>query len=699
MLRPGDVLGPYRIEREIGRGGAAIVYLAYHLRLERPVALKVLYEQLRGDAGFVERFLFEARAAARLDHPNIVAIYDAGAIDGVDYIAEEYVEGESLADILRRVAAPAGSKPAGSLPLDFAVSVITQVAAALDYAHQRGIIHRDIKPSNILVRSNGHALLTDFGIARAASMMTGTQTGMVLGTPEYMSPEQAQGRPVDGRSDIYSLAIVAFHMLTGRPSFRGETAQATLYAHVHQPLPDPRSFNPALTPALAVVLQAAAAKTPDRRYPTATAFAQALAATVFVSSSTTSASPVAPQAARRPQSAAASPAAPPQRGSSFWLWAILGFLIGLAVLSFAAWVLLRPPAAPAPSPTPATSAVLGPAPTATAPVAGGALATQTPSATVVMTTTVASTPTLTPVPLPAGLPAIAYVSDRTGSPQIFLISSDGGADAQLTDTGRNEHPFWARDGSLIFFTSDRSGQAALWSMRTDGSEQTQLFSAPGAVSYSISPDGQHVAFARPGANGYDLFLDGAEWISAPGDQTRYVWAPDSRRIAFENDGDPRVIYVAEVGVTQPLAVSADTSKSWNPSWAPDSQQLAFASTADGNAGIYSASVASGLVRLTPLEMWSQAPAWSPDGAIAYVGGEPDKTWSLYLMQANGGGRVRLYGPVYPEAPAVWSTTADRLALLVDDGDRELAVIRDDGGDFRLLTNNNANDWDPAWEPR
>jgi Tol biopolymer transport system component len=209
-----------------------------------------------------------------------------------------------------------------------------------------------------------------------------------------------------------------------------------------------------------------------------------------------------------------------------------------------------------------------------------------------------------------------------------------------------------------------------------------------------------VAFARPGANGYDLYLDGAEWISAPGDQTRYVWAPDSHRIAFENDGDPRVIYVAEVGVTQPVAVTADTTKSWNPSWAPDSQQLAFASTVDGNAGIYGASVASGLVRLTPLDVWSQAPAWSPGGgAIAYVGGEPDKTWSLYLMQANGGGRVRLHGPVYPEAPAAWSSTGDRLALLVDDGDRELAVIRGDGGDFRLLTNNSANDWDPAWEPR
>ncbi len=689
MLRPGDVLGPYRIDREIGRGGAAIVYLAYHMRLERPVALKVLYEQLRGDAGFVERFLFEARAAARLDHPNIVAIYDAGAIDGIDYIAEEYVDGESLADILRRVAGP--------LPLDFSISVITQVAAALDYAHQRGIIHRDIKPSNILIRRNGHALLTDFGIARAATMMSGTQTGVVLGTPEYMSPEQAQGRPVDGRSDIYSLAIVAYHMLTGRPPFRGGTPQATLYAHVHQPLPDPRSIQPALPVALSVILQAGAAKAPERRYATATAFAQALAAPVLAPASPPSSPPAAP-----PRNAA--PAAAPRRSSSgFWLWAILGFLIGLAVLSLAAWVLLQPAAVPAPAPSPTPVAGLaGQGPLATLPPAPAV--TPTPGVMVTVAATPAATPTPSPTatlqPPPAGPPAIAYVSDRTGSPQIFLAAIDGSRDVQLTTVGRNEHPFWAGDGGLIFFTSDRGGQTALWSMRPDGSEQTQLYAAPGAVSYSISPDGQHVAYARPGADGYDLFLDGAEWITAPGDQTRYVWAPDSRRIAFENDGDPRVIYVAEIGVKQPLAVTAATTKSWNPTWAPDSQQLAFASTADGNAGIYAASAGGGPVRLTPLEAWSQAPAWSPaGGAIAYVGGEPDKTWSLYLMQANGAARTRLHTPVYPEAPAVWSHAGDKLAVLVDDGDRELAVIRADGGDFRLLTQNNANDWDPAWEPR
>lgn len=320
MLRPGDLLGPYRIDRELGRGGAAIVYLAYHQRLERPVALKVLYEHLQNDAGFAERFLFEARAAARLNHPNIVAIHDAGQIDGVDYIAMEYVEGESVAEILRRVAGP--------LPLDFTLSVINQVAVALDYAHQRGVVHRDIKPSNILVRANGHALLTDFGIARAASLTTATLTGAILGTPEYMSPEQAENRLLDGRSDVYSLAIVADTMLTGRPPFHAETPQATLYAQVHQPLPDPRLANPALAPTLVTVLQAGAAKAADRRYPTATAFAQALSGPA----ATPPPSPPTPPP-RAP--------APVQPGSSnLWLYILIGFFLGLAALALTAWALV-----------------------------------------------------------------------------------------------------------------------------------------------------------------------------------------------------------------------------------------------------------------------------------------------------------------------------------------------------------------------
>ena len=263
-----ETLGPYRIERELGRGGMAVVYLAYHQRLERYVALKVLHEHLQHDADLVERFLFEARAASRLEHRNIVAVYDAGQADGRDYIAMAYVEGESLADVLKRVDGP--------LPIDFIISVIDQVSKALDYAHRRGIVHRDIKPSNILVRENGHVLLTDFGIAHAASMGGLTKDGAVWGTPQYMSPEQAAGLKVDGRSDVYSLGVVCFQMLTGEKPFRSDTAPTTPYAYQNRVLSDPREVNPALPATVAPVLRTSSATDPAQRFPTAGAFAQKL---------------------------------------------------------------------------------------------------------------------------------------------------------------------------------------------------------------------------------------------------------------------------------------------------------------------------------------------------------------------------------------------------------------------------------------
>ncbi|MBX7237683.1 MAG: serine/threonine-protein kinase [Caldilineales bacterium] len=688
MPPPPTTLGPYRIEREIGRGGAAIVYLAQHERLERPVALKLLQPHLQNDAGFVERFLFEARAAARLDHPNIVAVYDAGQIDGADYIAMEYVEGESLADILRRVAGP--------LPLDFTTSAINQVAAALDYAHQRGVVHRDVKPSNILVRDSGHVLLTDFGIARAASLSASTQAGAILGTPEYMAPEQAESRPVDGRSDVYSLAIVAYHMLTGAPPFHGPTPQATLYAHLHQPLPDPRDRNPALSPALATVLATGAAKAPERRYPTAGAFAQALAG---------------PSPAAAPPPPAAPSVTPPQprrRGSNLWIFILIGFLLGLAALSLAVWGILssqtpgaRPPATPTP-------AVVGIAPTAAPPTLTLAPivppATPTPAATPIASPTAepTATPPPSPTTAPPSAPRLAYVSDRTGSPQIYLLASDGAFDQPLTREGRNDHPFWSPDGSLIFFSSDRDGQPALWSMRPDGSEPTRIFAAADAANYSLSPDGLHVAFARKLDGQYDLFLDGAPWLTLPGDQTAFWWAPDGGRILFEDLSDGhKTLAVATLGSSVPVTLTAPGYDSWNPSWGPDGRAVAYASTLDGNAGIYRQEIGSGeRVRLTPLEIWSQAPVWSADGAaIAYIAGEPDQTWTLTTIWADGSGRRPLYNPVFPEATAAWSKAGDRLAFLVDDGDREIAVIGRDGGGFRRLTNNSANDWNPVWEPR
>lgn len=264
----GRTLGPYSIVEVIGVGGMATVYKARQPALQRYVALKVLHEHLARDTEFVKRFEQEARIAAALAHPNIIPIHDVGEDGGLHYLAMGYIAGQSLAARLQK---------AGALPLALALSIIRQVGAALDYAHARGVIHRDVKPSNILLTPDGHAVLSDFGIARAATGVRLTQTGLLVGTPEYMSPEQAQGKEVDGRSDLYSLGIVAYEMLTGQVPFVADTPLVVLYKQVHEAPPMPAAINPALTVAVQAALLRALAKEPGRRYQSGAQMADALA--------------------------------------------------------------------------------------------------------------------------------------------------------------------------------------------------------------------------------------------------------------------------------------------------------------------------------------------------------------------------------------------------------------------------------------
>jgi serine/threonine-protein kinase len=238
----GSTLGNYQITEELGRGGMAVVYRAYQPSLNRHVAIKVLPPQLSFDPQFVERFQREARAAARLRHPNIVVIHDVGEQDGNYYIVMEYLEGRTLNQLIEQE---------GPLSPQRAAHIIDQVAAALDYAHQQGVVHRDVKPANIFVGKDDRVTLTDFGIAKAATDAEQlTRTGMLMGTPEYMAPEQAEGSNVDHRTDLYSLGIVLYQMLVGRVPFRGTTPHATLHAVIYEPPPAPHQINLAVSPAV-----------------------------------------------------------------------------------------------------------------------------------------------------------------------------------------------------------------------------------------------------------------------------------------------------------------------------------------------------------------------------------------------------------------------------------------------------------------
>jgi eukaryotic-like serine/threonine-protein kinase len=240
----------------------ADVFLARDQLLDRPVAVKVLFPQFAADPSFVQRFRREAQAAANLNHPSIVAVYDWGEHDNTYFIVMEYVEGRSLAELLRAE---------GPLHPDRAAEITTDVAAALGFAHRNGTVHRDVKPGNILITPGGQVKVTDFGIARAFGGGDDelTQAGSVMGTATYFSPEQAQGRDVDPRSDLYSLGVVLFETLTGRPPFTGDSPVAIAYKHVQEAPPRPTSLNPAIPPALEGIIARLLAKNPAQRYASA----------------------------------------------------------------------------------------------------------------------------------------------------------------------------------------------------------------------------------------------------------------------------------------------------------------------------------------------------------------------------------------------------------------------------------------------
>ena len=272
--RIGAEFGGYRLESLIGHGGMSIVYRAEHLSLERTVALKLLAPQLSEDEAFRERFLRESRLAASLDHPNVIPIFEAGEEEGVFFIAMRFVDGLDLKTLLKRE---------GALPLDRTSSIISQVASALGAAHAKGLVHRDVKPANILLAAgygddeiSDHAYLSDFGVVKHGASRPLTQTGMFVGTAEYASPEQIEGKELDGRADVYALGCVVYECLTGMPAYDKDSEVALMYAHLLEPPPQVSPKRPDLPPQVDEVVANGMAKQRDQRYGTPRELAAAL---------------------------------------------------------------------------------------------------------------------------------------------------------------------------------------------------------------------------------------------------------------------------------------------------------------------------------------------------------------------------------------------------------------------------------------
>lgn len=281
--------GRYELDRKIGEGGMARVYVGRDLRLNRRVAVKIPHRQYVGDADFMERFQHEAQAAAMLSHPNIVDIYDVGQDGDIHYIVMEFVEGTDLKSLINRDA---------PLPIDQAVAIGKQIAAGLHAAHRAGMVHRDIKPQNVIITPDGHARITDFGVAKSHLSTAMTETGVSFGTVDYISPEQAQGRQAMPQSDVYALGVVLYEMLTGRLPFSGDSAVAVAMKHVAEEPAPLRRINPQIPPGLESLILRAMAKDPAQRPASALALVQQLGAYDQVAQQATMVNPALPPGPR-----------------------------------------------------------------------------------------------------------------------------------------------------------------------------------------------------------------------------------------------------------------------------------------------------------------------------------------------------------------------------------------------------------------
>ncbi len=348
--QPGQPFdGRYRVLGRLGVGGMATVYLAEDSSLGRKVALKVMAERYAEDGEFVERFRREAQAAARLNHPNIIAVYDRGEADGRPYIAMEYLQGRTLKQVIQKE---------GPLPPERAIAVAMQVLSGLRYAHEHGVVHRDVKPHNVLVGDDGRIKVTDFGIAHAGDPQM-TEVGSIVGTAQYLSPEQARGRSVGPQTDVYSLGVVLYEMLAGRVPFEGDSSVAIAMQHVSDEPPPLRSLVPDVPESLAMVVAHSMLKQPDQRYGSADEFSADLdrvrrglvpaAATALIEMPpreptervpAVEATRIAPPAAPPPSllSGEKLPPRPVPRKRSRWPW-LLVLLLVLAVGALAAFAL------------------------------------------------------------------------------------------------------------------------------------------------------------------------------------------------------------------------------------------------------------------------------------------------------------------------------------------------------------------------
>lgn len=660
-------IGRYLVEGMLGEGGMASVYRAYDPQFSRRVAIKMLAPQYASDPQLRRRFVREAQTVAALEHPAIVPVYDYGEQMGQPYLVMRLLSGGSLIDRLELGAL----SPAG------AVRILERLAPALDFAHGQGVIHRDLKPGNILFDHNGLPYLSDFGIVKVmqGETLDLTGVGLVVGTPLYMSPEQASGSErIDGRSDVYSLGVILYEMLTGRLPFEADTPLATAMLHMLEPPPDILRARPDLPAGMREVTYRVLAKSPDVRYQTAGALVEDLQAALdgrmlatppmplpAVSQARTEQAahtlvpPVPVSAYTAAQPVSVRPESAADSGRRWLLPAAAIVVLSCILLSLGGWAVagwldrqvnstpvveIKPPPVVQTVPAGATEAVTE---TPTPEPVGVATVTPLPEATLPVVDNaeqLTSGPALEYQPMlsPDGS-TLAYFSNETGTWKVYVRDMATGKTQGLIEGDmEGHHPHFAPNRDRIVFTSNPNGNYDIYTMNLDGSDWEQLTDQSGSDTYpSFNTEGNRIVFmSRRGQDWgvYTMNINGNNEravVDTAAMETFPVFHPDSRRIVFQSNQDGNhEIYIVALDGTDLVRLTRHNARDANPFVSPDGAWIVFETDRDGNYEIYAMRTdGSELRNLTNHPANDQIPSISPDGQ-----------WLLF--QSNRSGSVDLY---------------------------------------------------------
>jgi Tol biopolymer transport system component len=692
LLSPGTRLGPYEILSPLGAGGMGEVYLARDTRLGREVAVKVLPEGLSADPERLKRFEKEARSTSALNHPNIVTIHEIGSEGGVSYIAMERVAGSTLRELLT----------AGLLPVKKILSIAAQVAEGLAKAHAAGIVHRDLKPENLMVTPDGLVKILDFGLAKLAgppeasgdvsiapTVSGGTEPGMVMGTVAYMSPEQAAGKPLDFRSDQFSLGAVLYEMVARRRPFERATRPETLTAILREE-PEPLSSAALATPApLRWIVERCLAKDPDERYASTRDLARDLSETATRLSSIFAPGP------------AAADVAPRKKALARMGLVLLGAALGLLAAGVAVWVrglgraeapprLMRATFSPGLQEQPAFSPdgkflayvtdERGNLDIVVQARAGGA------AIRVAATDADEAQPAWSPdgtkiafcsardhggrLNFALGQEALTELVDGRGG-DLFIAPALGGTAVKLVDNGY--YPAWSPDGKRIVFQSDRGGKWDLWTISSDGGEPVRLTNdAEFDYQPSWSPDGRWIAYGSgvagatnvrvvPAAGGAPVELThGTTFVLHPS------WSPDGHSILYSaldnvtNLWELPVSRGRSVGPPQPVTLGG--GQDVDATVSRDGKSIAFATTRT-NGDIWEMSLPSGVLRqVTSETTLEQYPELSPDGKTLLA--ESDRTGQLAIWTLDLSGRFLEKISTIEPTGAHWSPDGRQVSYIL-----------------------------------